>query len=93
MFLTTLIRQYYAHTGREVKRLESQTKSPIFNYISETLNGRAVLKASKLENDLVERFMEVEDEHSSVFRILVLTRRWLAFRIEMVVAVTISGKL
>ena len=76
-----------------MKRLESQTKSPIFNYISETLNGRAVLKASKLENDLVERFMEVEDEHSSVFRILVLTRRWLAFRIEMVVAVTISGKL
>ena len=74
-----------------MKRLESQTKSPIFNYISETLNGRAVLKASKLENDLVEKFMEVEDEHSSVFKILVLTRRWLAFRIEMVVAVTITA--
>ena len=83
------LRQYYASTGREVKRLESMSKSPVYNYVSETISGRSVLKAMKLDQTLIRKFMEAEDEHTSVHRTFILTRRWLGFRIEVLISITL----
>ena len=83
------LRQYYASTGREVKRLESMSKSPIYNYVSETMTGRPVLKAMKLEKVLVEKFMDVEDNHTAFYQMFIITKRWLAFRLEIVISLSL----
>ena len=76
-------RQYYASTGREIKRLESISKSPIYNYISETMSGRSVLKAAQLDPILIKQFMALEDNHTSVNLLVIRTTRWLGFRLEV----------
>lgn len=40
-----LLQRYYITTGRQIKRLESISKSPIFSQIGETLQGVAVIRA------------------------------------------------
>ena len=55
-------RQYYVSTGREIKRLESVSKSPLYNYVSETMSGRSVLKADKLDRISIKQFMSLEDD-------------------------------
>lgn len=77
------LRTYYVRTGREIKRLESSSKSPIYNYISETMNGRAVLRANQLESVLVKQFTDLEDNHSSVYLLTIRTRQWLQFHTEV----------
>ena len=59
-------RQYYVSPGREIKRLESVSKSPIYNYVSETMSGRSVLRAAKLDQVLIKQFMGLENDHTSV---------------------------
>ena len=59
-------RQYYVSTGREIKRLESVSKSPIYNYVSETMSGRSVLKADKLDRVSIKQFMSLEDDQLSL---------------------------
>ena len=75
---------FYVSTGREIKRLESVSKSPIYNYISETMSGRSVLRANQLDDILLEQFMGLEDNHSCVHLLFIHTTRWLSFRLEMI---------
>ena len=39
--LYVYVQQYYRHTSRELKRLDSVSRSPIYAHFSETLNGLA----------------------------------------------------
>ena len=44
------LRQYYLRTARELKRLDSILKSPIYNHVSTTFIGRSSIKSFKLGN-------------------------------------------
>ena len=77
------LRQYYVRTGREIKRLESVSKSPIYNFISETMSGRSVLRSSQLDKELIDQFMGLEDNHTAVHLMFCCTTRWLSFRLEV----------
>ena len=45
------LRQYYLRTSREVKRLDSLLKSPIYNHVSTTFIGRSSIKSFSLGDD------------------------------------------
>merc|ERR1740121_924027 len=40
-----VVSRYYVNLARDIQRLESVSKTPIFNRISETLNGLPVIRA------------------------------------------------
>lgn len=74
--------KYYRHSSREIQRLDSVSKSPVYAAFSEALNGWSTIRAF----GAVERF-----EHSSVRKldynlragfVSAAANRWLGVRLE-----------
>ena len=54
--LVFYISKYYLKTSRELKRLESICRSPVFSHISETLNGLETIRTRGRQKDFMEQF-------------------------------------
>lgn len=78
------IARKYLRTSRELKRLESVTRSPIFSHFGEALQGASTIRAySSQERFLNENHARVDTNHRAFFFVWV-ANRWLALRVEMV---------
>ena len=51
-----LLSRYYLKTSRDLQRLESICRSPVYSHISETLDGLDTIRTRKREEDFVARF-------------------------------------
>ena len=54
--IVVCIAKYYLKTSRELKRLESICRSPVFSHISETLNGLDTIRTRGRQSDFVDQF-------------------------------------
>ena len=48
--------KYYLKSSRELKRLESICRSPVFSHISETLNGLDTIRSRRRQKDFIHQF-------------------------------------
>ncbi|ODV84224.1 hypothetical protein CANARDRAFT_8901 [[Candida] arabinofermentans NRRL YB-2248] len=92
--LTILYRfyqRYYLATSRELRRLDSVSKSPIFAHFQETLSGVATIRAY----DQLDRFTSLNkykmDVNMSAYHPSVSANRWLAVRLEFLGSLIILG--
>ncbi|KHJ93661.1 ABC transporter transmembrane region [Oesophagostomum dentatum] len=76
--------RFYVPTSRQLKRLESTHRSPIYSHFSETIQGAASVRAfNKVEDfrntsgNIVDAFIRCK--HSNV-----VSNRWLAIRLEFI---------
>uniref|UniRef100_A0A671RX35 Multidrug resistance-associated protein 4 n=1 Tax=Sinocyclocheilus anshuiensis TaxID=1608454 RepID=A0A671RX35_9TELE len=56
------LRRYFLRTSRDVKRIESTTRSPVFSHLSSSLQGLWTIRAFKAE----ERFQQTFDAHQDL---------------------------
>ena len=54
--LVFYISNYYLKTSRELKRLESISRSPVFSHISETLNGLDTIRTRRRQREFLDQF-------------------------------------
>ncbi|ODM89209.1 Multidrug resistance-associated protein 1 [Orchesella cincta] len=79
-----LIQRFYVATSRQLKRLESITRSPIYSHFGETLTGATTIRAySKQMSFILESEDKVDHNQRSYFPSIV-ANRWLAVRLETV---------
>lgn len=45
MYVFALLQRFYVPTSRQLQRIESTTRSPIFNHFSESLSGASSIRA------------------------------------------------
>lgn len=84
-----LIRQYYIKTARDVKRLDGVMRSPMYNHVSNSVQGYLSIKAYGLQKETYEHFNELQDIHGGAWLLFCGTSRWLAFRLDTIISIYI----
>ncbi|XP_065177497.1 multidrug resistance-associated protein 1-like [Sycon ciliatum] len=83
--------RYYVTTSRQLKRLESVSRSPVYSHFSETLSGVSTIRAYNAQ----ERFtMESEhrvDVNQAAYYPNLVANRWLAVQLEFVGGIVVLG--
>ncbi|XP_059280880.1 ABC transporter C family member 12-like isoform X1 [Lycium ferocissimum] len=80
LFYTTYI--YYQNTSREVKRLDSITRSPVYAQFGEAINGLSTIRAYKAHDQLASINGKSMDNNIRFTLANTSTNRWLTIRLE-----------
>ncbi|KAF9438945.1 hypothetical protein BGZ76_002608 [Entomortierella beljakovae] len=75
---------YYIASSRELKRIESVTKSPLYSHFGETLVGVSTIRAFGVESQFMEDVLVKLDNNNSPFYFLWMCNRWLSIRVDFI---------
>jgi ABC-type multidrug transport system fused ATPase/permease subunit len=81
--LYTLIGAFYLRASRDLKRLESIQRSPLFQHFGETLSGVSTIRAYGDERRFVRENLQKIDDQNRPFFYLWACNRWLGFRVDI----------
>lgn len=79
----------YVRAARDLRRLESVSRSPIFSAFSELLQGITTVRAFAAEKRLLRECTDRIDLSNSFFLYFWMSNRWLLFRLDVLGAVAI----
>jgi len=79
-----LVGRFYIRSSRDLKRLESVQRSPLFQQFGETLTGITTIRAYGDERRFIRDNMQRVNTHNRPFIFLWATNRWLSFRIDVI---------
>ncbi|KAH7349425.1 metal resistance protein YCF1 [Plectosphaerella cucumerina] len=83
------IQRYYLRTSRELKRLDSVSRSPIYAHFQESLGGVATIRAYRQQGRFeLENEWRVDSNLKAYFP-SISANRWLAVRLEFIGALVI----
>nr|AHK05642.1 ATP-binding cassette transporter sub-family C member 1 isoform X4 [Tigriopus japonicus] len=77
------IQKVYIATSRQIKRLNSIARSPIYSLFGETLSGVVTIKAFKLQGNFIEQNHGMVDNFMASNYLNFAANRWLSIRLEM----------
>jgi ABC-type multidrug transport system fused ATPase/permease subunit len=78
------VQKFYRESSRELKRLESVAKSPIFAQFSETLNGVATIRSFCAQSRFTDKSNNMNDAYSRAYYCNNASNRWLGLRLEFI---------
>lgn len=78
------LQKIFRPTSREVQRLDSVTRSPIFALLSESLRGVETLRAFQITTAFAQRFARILDINGQALLSIVAANRWLGIRLEVI---------
>ncbi|TPX31925.1 hypothetical protein SmJEL517_g04837 [Synchytrium microbalum] len=77
-----LIQSVYRTTARELKRLDSITRSPIYANVGESLTGLSTIRAYNMENEFINKNEAFIDTNNSVYYLTLCAQYWLSIRLN-----------
>ncbi|XP_054470688.1 ATP-binding cassette sub-family C member 4-like [Anoplopoma fimbria] len=84
------LRRYFLQTSRDIKRLESTTRSPVFSHLSSSLQGLSTIRAFKVQQRFQQMFDEHQDLHSEAWYLFLTTSRWFAVRLDGICSIFVT---
>ncbi|XP_041075966.1 ATP-binding cassette sub-family C member 3-like isoform X5 [Polyodon spathula] len=78
------VQRFYVATSRQLKRLESVSRSPIYSHFSETITGTSVIRAYGRQDAFVLISDKKVDENQKSYYPGIVSNRWLGIRIEFI---------
>uniref|UniRef100_A0A803Y2R0 Multidrug resistance-associated protein 1 n=1 Tax=Meleagris gallopavo TaxID=9103 RepID=A0A803Y2R0_MELGA len=79
-----LVQRFYVATSRQLKRLESVSRSPVYSHFNETLLGVSVIRAFEEQKRFIKQNDIKVDENQKAYYPSIVANRWLAVRLEFV---------
>uniref|UniRef100_A0A8C7VS57 ATP-binding cassette, sub-family C (CFTR/MRP), member 3 n=1 Tax=Oncorhynchus mykiss TaxID=8022 RepID=A0A8C7VS57_ONCMY len=83
-FIYIFVQRFYVATSRQLKRLESVSRSPIYSHFSETVTGSSVIRAYCRHDAFVLMSDMKVDENQKSYYPGIVSNRWLGVRIEFI---------
>ncbi|XP_068002963.1 multidrug resistance-associated protein 1 isoform X2 [Melanerpes formicivorus] len=78
------VQRFYVATSRQLKRLESVSRSPVYSHFNETLLGVSVIRAFQEQKRFIKQNDIKVDENQKAYYPSIVANRWLAVRLEYV---------
>ncbi|KXS18959.1 hypothetical protein M427DRAFT_95715 [Gonapodya prolifera JEL478] len=83
--------RFYRATSRELKRLDSVSKSPLYAHFSESLTGLPTIRAYNAQ----ERFRKINEErldaNGRAYWLSITTQRWIDWRLGLIASLLVFG--
>nr|XP_040570177.1 multidrug resistance-associated protein 1-like [Lepeophtheirus salmonis] len=86
-----LIQNIYVASSRQLKRLQSVTRSPIYSHFSESLNGLSSIRAYGVQSKFILESINKIDTNQRCNYPSIIANRWLAMRLETIGNLCIFG--
>lgn len=82
VLLYFLFQIFYVSTSRQLKRIESTTKSPIYSHFNETIMGTSSIRAFRVSQEFILESNHRVDVNNISYYTGFVASRWLAIRLE-----------
>ncbi|KAF9199094.1 hypothetical protein BGZ49_010827 [Haplosporangium sp. Z 27] len=90
-FVYLWLQRYFLATSREIRRLDSVSRSPVFAHFQETLGGISTIRAYRQQDRFIHGNEHRLDQNLRAFYPSIAGNRWLAFRLESLSSIIIFG--
>ena len=78
------LQKFYVATARQVKRMESITRSPIYTHFSETITGGPTIRAYSRTPAFIKENERRIDKNQMCYYPSICANRWLSIRLECI---------
>ncbi|XP_040186825.1 ATP-binding cassette sub-family C member 3 isoform X2 [Rana temporaria] len=83
-FVYVFVQRFYVATSRQLKRLESVSRSPIYSHFSETITGASIIRAYGRQTSFIQFSDNKVDDNQKSYYPGIVSNRWLGIRVEFV---------
>jgi ABC-type multidrug transport system fused ATPase/permease subunit len=78
------LQKFYVATARQVKRMESISRSPIYTHFGETISGGATIRAYSRAGAFIKENETRIDRNQMCYYPTICANRWLSIRLECI---------
>ena len=83
MLVYTFVQRLYIASSRQLKRIDSTSKSPVYTHFSETVTGSTSIRAFDAVQHFTRNLERRVDRNGTAVVMSAATSRWLAVRLEL----------
>ncbi|ESP02879.1 hypothetical protein LOTGIDRAFT_110718, partial [Lottia gigantea] len=78
------VQEFYIPTSRQLKRIESVTRTPIYTHFSETLSGASTIRAYGVTGSCLHHIKNIVDKNQVYYFAGIASNRWLGLNLDLV---------
>ena len=85
------LRHQFVRCLRDLKRIEGNTRSPIYSHLTSTINGLKVIRSCHAEKICTDEFLRQLDDNTRASYLIVTIHTWGAIRFDAVALIFIAS--